>query len=111
MISITWMIDADLNTDFLECRNEELGNEPRENKVDVVKVYFHTKSDIDTVKGLKLEMPIARTIFSNREKYGKVLNAWLEMHPSTTFFMTSTVDPLISEKSGTNKSRIKHILI
>lgn len=100
MISATWMTDADRNTEYLECRNEEFGNEPRENRTDTVKVYFHTKFDIDTAKGLKLEMPIAKAIFSNREKYGSVLNAWLEMYPSTTFFMTSTVVPLIPEREG-----------
>lgn len=90
MISVTWMIDMDRNTEYLECRNEELGNEPRENKTDVVKVYFYSKFDIDTIKGRKLERTIARTIFLNRSKYGDVVDAALDVYPNTIHFRTGT---------------------
>lgn len=62
----------------------------REPKIDTVKVYFYSKFDIDMIKGQKLEVPIAKAIFSNREKYGNVLDAWLEVYPNTIFFMTTT---------------------
>lgn len=95
MISVTWMTNEGrdvliLGREYLECRNEELGNEPRENKVDVVKVYFCSGTDIILAKSEKLEMAIARQIFSNREKYGKVLTAQFEIFKDAIYFQTAT---------------------
>ena len=95
MISVTWMPNKDKDKDFLEreyleCRNEELGNEPRENRVDVVKVYFLYGTDIIVARSEKLEMAIARQIFSNRERYGDVLIGQFEIFPNAIYFMTAT---------------------
>lgn len=100
MISVTWMIDVDRNTEYLECRNETphfIDATLCQDEIDIVKVYFNTMFDIDTAKGLKLEIPIAKAIFSNREKYGSVLNGWLEIMPHTIFFETSTDVPVYTE--------------
>lgn len=96
MISVTWMTDVDRNTEYLECRNENLGNWPGP-KTDVVKVYFVGRSDADMIKGRSLEMAIAKQIFSNREKYGNVLTGYLEMFPHEILFKTGTAMPLNRE--------------
>lgn len=92
MISVTWMIDVDKNTEYLACRNEEDGKEP-----DVVKVHFQTKFDVRMAKSEGLEMPIAKAIFSNREIYGHILTGWLDVMPHTIFFQTKTDTPIYTE--------------
>ena len=96
MISATWMIDIDSNTEYLECRSESTYG-IREAKIDIVKVYFQTKFDIHTVKSKQLEKPIAKAIFSDREKYGNILNGWIEEMPHTLFFQTKTDTPIYTE--------------
>ena len=103
MISVTWMPNKDkdvLEKEYLECRNEEAGNEPRENRVDVVKVYFYTRADIIMVINENLGMAIARQIFSHREKYGKELTGWLEVFPDKIYFHTGTFARLIKEEQN-----------
>ena len=90
MITTEWKTDTDKGANFLECKKEEFGNEPRENRTDTVKVYFYSKFDVDTIKGLKLEPDIARTIFSNRSQYGSTIDAYLEVYPNTIHFATAT---------------------
>lgn len=94
MISVTWMTDAGRNTDFLECRNEMPHFDDKtmvcNDEIDVVKVYFYSKFDVDTIKGRNLEMSIAKAIFVNREKYGSVIDAYLEVYPNTIHFRTGT---------------------
>lgn len=95
MITVTWMPNEGrdvlvLGREYLECRNEEVGNEPRENRVDIVKVYFCGGTDIVFAKREGLEMAVARQIFSNREKYGKVLTAQFEKFPTAIYFFTAT---------------------
>lgn len=98
MISTTWMIDVARNTDYLECRNENLGDwPPRITKTDVVKVYFYSHFDVDTIKGRNLEMTIARTIFLNREKYGDAVDACLDVYPNTIHFRTGTDAEIYNE--------------
>lgn len=101
MISVTWMPNKDKDVfgrEYLECRNEELGNEPIENRVDIVKVYFYSGADIILARTEKLEMAIAREIFSNRENYGKVLFGQFEVFPNTIHFYTGTLARLIKEE-------------
>ena len=103
MISVTWMPNKDKDVfgrEYLECRNEELGNEPIENRVDIVKVYFYSGADIILARTEKLEMAIARQIFSHREKYGKELTGWLEVFPDKIYFHTGTFARLIKEEQN-----------
>lgn len=98
MILVTWMIDIDSNTEYLECRNREDGKEP-----DVVKVHFHSRFDVDTIKGLKLEGSIAKAIFSNRSKYGSNVDAYLEVYPNTIHFRTGTDVQIYNEQWPINR--------
>lgn len=93
MISVTWMIDADRNTDFLKCEKIDLGK----GTLDSVNVYFYSKFDVDTIKGRNLERTIARTIFLNRAKYGDVVDAALDVYPNTIHFRTGTDAEIYNE--------------
>lgn len=89
MITTKWKIDDDRSADFLECKKES-SRGLREFETDIVKVYFYSKYDVDTAKGLKLEPDIARAIFSNRSKYGSAIDAYLDVYPNTIHFRTAT---------------------
>lgn len=93
MISVTWMMDADRNIEYLECRDEEAGS----NKADVVKVYFYDKYDVRMIKGKKLEMRIAWAIFSNRAKYGDIIDAYLEVFNDIIYFRIGTNAEIYNE--------------
>lgn len=93
MISVTWMTDADRNTDFLKCEKIDLDK----GTLDSVKVYFYSKFDVDTIKGRNLERTIARTIFLNRAKYGDVVDAALDVYPNTIHFRTGTDAEIYNE--------------
>lgn len=97
MITTAWMMDVDRDTNYLECRKEEFGNEPRENRVDVVKVYFDSVVDVIVTKKAKLEMTIAETIFSKRAMFAKEIVACLEAYSNGVFFRTGTTTLLPKE--------------
>ena len=78
MISAVWKMDAGSDTEFLECRNDEFVNEPRE-RIDTVKVYFNNLAKIEAVKENNWERKIALAIFANRERYGSIINVELEI--------------------------------
>lgn len=109
MITTTWKTDTDKGPDFLECKKEEFGNEPRENRVDTVKVYFYSKFDVDTIKGRNLEMSIAKAIFVNREKYGSVIDAYLDVYPNTIHFRTGTDAQIYNQFCPIYADRVKDL--
>lgn len=96
MITTTWWADPERNCDCLECRKEEACGATAI-KIDIVKVYFYSKFDVDTIKGRKLEINIAGTIFSNRAKYGDIVDAYLEVYPNTIHFRTGTDAQIYNE--------------
>lgn len=101
MISVTWMTDAGRSADFLECRNELPHFVDKttvcNDEIDIVKVYFYSKFDVDTIKGRNLERTIARTIFLNRAKYGDVVDAALDVYPNAIHFRTGTDAEIYNE--------------
>lgn len=113
MISVTWMADSGRNADFLECRNEMPHFDDKtmvcNDEIDVVKVYFYSKFDVDTIKGRNLEMSIAKAIFVNREKYGSVIDAYLEVYPNTIHFRTGTDAQIYNQFCPIYADRVKDL--
>lgn len=108
MISTEWKTDTNKGLDFLECKKEEFGNEPRENRTDIVKVYFGSDFDTAFVKSMKIEPLIAEEIFRNRKIFASEFAAWLELtkhgiylHTSATIFLNKDImQSIIRETKG-----------